>query len=912
MPLSSPRAALWIKLSLLLGLTAAVTLLIAPHLTVGPSRIQPGDILQETIVIPESVTLEDERSTELRRRQALAEFAPVYDYDAKLKERTLSYVAQAFSRMRASLAALDRAQGAAAAQLRQVALERISTLAALAGTAEDLALTAQEAEAAGRRDAELSGRGDAGLKDGVPGQKDGVPGQKDRDERERVRFWLKGVQGRRAALEARQTQLKARLAELEAQSRAEPAASGQSRPEQVQGVQRLQADFELVLGIALDEPAFQALLDARFGEETEQAVQALLGPLLDLKIMAAREILGDGRSAVQLRNLDTGQQERFEALQTLVDVAQVRAQLARAAQTARMPLPGDAYRAGALLLAQRLVRPNLTENREESERQRQELWRNTSPVYFNLKKGDVVVRAGDPATAQQAEILRALAGYQAKHPRYPQLAGTFLAVLLTLALVYQLLRQRLTPAELRFTRLLLMALLLLTTLALAQLLLLLVPALSAAYDFIPASAYPYLIPAALAPLLASVLLRFEAAVYLGLAVSICLAVMLGNSLPFFLYALLGGAVAAIPMRRFETRFALWQQGVRLSLINLAAVGVLRLLDRAPLGWELLYEAGAALLNGWGVAFLAATLLPLLERGFDITTNLRLLELSNMNQPALRELAVRAPGSYQHSIVVGNLSESAADGIGVNPLLVRVASYYHDLGKMLCPLYFVENQGQRNFHDDLPAKTSARIIINHVRDGLEIARRYKLGRAISDIIAQHHGDSLVRFFFHKAQEELGGAGPAPAPADFRYPGPRPQSKEAGLVMVADVTEAAIRSLDDPQPEEIRQMVLKLATRIYMEGQLDESGLTFNDLNYIEKAFTRMLLSIHHHRIAYPDVQGPAVHPLSGQRMAEAAPQAVPDPDAPAPPNPSDPDELDAHDPLARPTAAGARRPRVAGD
>ncbi|HUJ75464.1 MAG TPA: HDIG domain-containing protein, partial [bacterium] len=228
------------------------------------------------------------------------------------------------------------------------------------------------------------------------------------------------------------------------------------------------------------------------------------------------------------------------------------------------------------------------------------------------------------------------------------------------------------------------------------------------------------------------------------------------------------------------------------------------------------------------------------------------ELANMNHPALKELAVRAPGTYHHSIVVGNLSESAAEGIQASPLLVRVASYYHDLGKMLCPLYFVENQHQKNFHDDLPPQTSARIIINHVRDGLEIAKRYRLGKAIMDIIAQHHGDSLVRYFYHKAQ----GEGPdGVAEQEFHYPGPKPQSKEAGLVMVADVTEAAIRSLDDPSPEEIRQMVQKLATRIYMEGQLDESGMTFNDLNYVEKVFTRMLLSIHHHRITYPDEQLP---------------------------------------------------------
>ena len=173
--------------------------------------------------------------------------------------------------------------------------------------------------------------------------------------------------------------------------------------------------------------------------------------------------------------------------------------------------------------------------------------------------------------------------------------------------------------------------------------------------------------------------------------------------------------------------------------------------------------------------------------------------------------------------------------------------------MLCPLYFVENQLNKNYHDDLPAKTSTRIIINHVKDGLELAKRHRLGRAITDILAQHHGTSLVRYFYHKAGEEHSELQEPLEEMEYRYPGPKPQSKEAGLVMVADVTEAATRSLEDPSPESIREMVQKLATSIYTDGQLDESGMTFNDLNFIEKTFTKMLLSIHHHRITYPELK-----------------------------------------------------------
>jgi putative nucleotidyltransferase with HDIG domain len=435
----------------------------------------------------------------------------------------------------------------------------------------------------------------------------------------------------------------------------------------------------------------------------------------------------------------------------------------------------------------------------------------------------------------------------------PRLAGTFLIVLLVLALMYRLIQLRTDKKETRNSRLLLMSLLLLLPLLAAQALVALLPLLRAVYGLIPSAAYGYLVPSALTALLAGILLGFEVAVYLAFASSLFVALLMGGGLSYFLYALLGSLAAAIPMARYDTRHALWQHGLRVGVMNCGVLGMLMLLAQREPSWLMGADLGAGLLNGLAVALIASTFLPALERLFDITTSLRLLELSNLNHPALKELAVRAPGTYHHSVVVGNLSEGAAEGIRANPLLVRVASYYHDLGKMLCPLYFVENQHQKNFHDDLPAQTSARIIVNHVRDGLEIARRHRLGRAITDIIAQHHGDSLVRYFYHKAQEEHGGAEAGLSEEEFRYAGPKPQTKEAGVVMCADVTEAAIRSLDDPAPEEIRAMVQKLMTRIYMEGQLDESGMTFNDLSYIEKTFTRMLVSIHHHRITYPDLR-----------------------------------------------------------
>ena len=842
-----------LKLLLILGLSVVITVMIAPNLNLVPARYQEGDVIPETIVIKDNVALVDPRSTELRRQQALAELPPVFDYDPRLKAKSLDTLAAAFGKMREVRSGALQARAEGLRKFRQTALDRITTRVALSEAGEDYAKTLQEKNNVLHEIGLWSDSADPAAGQSL--------------QLEKLRFDLRAVEARREALESTQAQLRSRLSQLADEDKRLEAAAAQSGLGEDQSRAKLKTEFEAVLGTTVAESTFRALQEGHFGPEAEQIVRGLLLPVLDLKIIGSREALDARKRALQLRNLETSQSERFEALDTIVDVAEVRRSIAKAAQDFELPAGGLSHLEALVVIAQRLVHPNLTENAGETERQRQDLLKTIAPVYFNLKKGEFVARAGEMATAQQVEVIRALSAYNLENPKYPQIAGTFLVVLLTLALMYRLIRQRAEPGDTRPARLLLMALLILAPLVVAQVVLLEVPALTTVYSRIRPSTYTYLIPAALTSMLAGILLSFEVAIYLGFATSLCLAVLLGNSLPVFLYALMGSFVAAIPMRRFDTRYALWQQGLRISAVNLPVVLVLTLLGQEPFAWPVLLDFAAALVNGLGVAFLTSTILPLVEKLFDITTSLRLLELSNMNHPALKELAVRAPGTYHHSIVVGNLSESAADGIRANPLLVRVASYYHDLGKMLCPLYFVENQHQKNFHDDLPAQTSARIIVNHVRDGLEIARRYKLGRAITDIIAQHHGDSLVRFFYHKAQQDQVFHGDTVAEEEYRYPGPKPQTKEAGLVMVADVTEAAIRSLDDPSPEEIRQMVQKLATRIYMEGQLDESGLTFNDLNYVEKMFTKMLLSIHHHRISYPELQS------SGKRQ-----EALEDPDS----------------------------------
>ena len=241
---------------------------------------------------------------------------------------------------------------------------------------------------------------------------------------------------------------------------------------------------------------------------------------------------------------------------------------------------------------------------------------------------------------------------------------------------------------------------------------------------------------------------------------------------------------------------------------------------------------------------------LVESLFRYTSNIRLMEILNLDQPLLKELMLVAPGTYHHSLVVGQMVEAAASAIGANPLLAKAAAYYHDIGKLKKPLYFVENQyGGENKHEKLAPSMSSLILIAHVKDGVELARRHRLGEGICDIIQQHHGTCLISYFYNKAKNQ------APDPnkvniQDFRYPGPRPQTKEAALVLISDQLEAASKTLTDPTPARIQGMVQKIVNNIFTDGQLDDCELTLKELHLIAKHCTKILSGIFHQRISYP--------------------------------------------------------------
>jgi putative nucleotidyltransferase with HDIG domain len=249
--------------------------------------------------------------------------------------------------------------------------------------------------------------------------------------------------------------------------------------------------------------------------------------------------------------------------------------------------------------------------------------------------------------------------------------------------------------------------------------------------------------------------------------------------------------------------------------------------------------------------LVVGLLPVVESAFGYVTDVKLLELANLNHPALKELIVQAPGTYHHSIVMGSMVEAAAQAVGANPLLAKVCAYYHDIGKVRNPLYFAENQRSgENRHDPLAPSMSSLIVKRHVTEGIELARHWRLPRVVADSIAQHHGTRLVAYFWAKAQKAEGGKGSGMDEQLYRYPGPKPQTREAALVLIADACEASSRALDPPTGEGLRTLVSRRINEIFSEGQLDECELTLRDLNAIARAMVSALEAIYHTRPEYP--------------------------------------------------------------
>jgi putative nucleotidyltransferase with HDIG domain len=365
--------------------------------------------------------------------------------------------------------------------------------------------------------------------------------------------------------------------------------------------------------------------------------------------------------------------------------------------------------------------------------------------------------------------------------------------------------------------------------------------------------YLGMMSAALAAMLVAALLNQQVALFTGVCMALVTALLVENQLKFALISLISSMVGVTAVGNIRNRAGVLRAGVAVGAANVAIILIAQGATGGPLRSELGQALAWGILGGIGSVILLVPAAALLERPFRLTTHLTLLELSDPNTPLLKRLSMEAPGTYHHSIIVGNLSEAAAKAMGADPLFSRVAALYHDVGKVIRPHFFVENQSSENQHSGMSASLSCLVVTSHVRDGVELAEQHRLPPRVIDVIKEHHGTCLIKYFYHRAVTS-GGEDSAPAlEYQFRYEGPRPQTKESGIIMLADAAEAASRTLAKPTPGRIRDLVETIVRDRLADAQLDDCELTFKDLEKIIASFTRSLSSLLHARVEYPALE-----------------------------------------------------------
>lgn len=625
------------------------------------------------------------------------------------------------------------------------------------------------------------------------------------------------------------------------------------------------------LGLQPTEDQIRALILDEFSADTEYSLRNTLRQSMSQMVVLNRnDLAGAESSGITLRYIQrnpagqTSEASEDEAL--LKDISTVKtldsvqtSLLDRAKQAPKEKT--KAVASGQLLeIASRLVRPNLSFDAVETELRKARALGNVRNVIIKVQAGESILRSGDRYESHHLVLLEGIRKQKNQTSFAIKFLGTALFVSLLLLITYVFSNRFIrkfnpTREDLYFLGGILLLLLLSVRLA---------AALSSAFrDLLPfdvsVQALYYAIPVAAGAMLTRYILNSEISLVFAIVASALTGMFLEGDLDLSIYYLISGIAAAAAIAHVERRSQILRAGVVVGAVNAMVVLAIKLVSVVSITNVLnlpniLLNMGLAFLGGLLAAIFVMVLAPIAEMLFDYVTDIKLLELGNLNHPLLKEMIVKAPGTYHHSQLVAVLAEAAAAEIGANPLLARVGSYFHDVGKMRKPSYFIENQqGGENRHDKLAPSMSALIIASHVKDGLDLAREYKLPKRIADFIPQHQGTKIISFFYNKAVEQAEAAGNTVDEKDYRYPGPRPQTREAGIILLADGVEAAVRSIPEKNPQKIQGMVQKIINKNFTEAQLDECDMTLKDLHLIAESFVRVLVGIYHQRIEYPDVE-----------------------------------------------------------
>ncbi len=620
--------------------------------------------------------------------------------------------------------------------------------------------------------------------------------------------------------------------------------------EQAVDTKKQLAELDANFGIKTSEKTLVALQEVSTLEDGNRRIAEVILPLYLQKVAGNLKLFEADRSkGVIFRGSDEQPEFLDTGVEKIIGLGELHDSLKKALGTTEFT---SKQQMALRELIVPLLRPNISFNQNETEARRTLAREKVKPVLIQVKKGEMIVREGDRITLDQLKRLGALQDENSAASLWRKASGILLSCFILIYFVHTFARRNIRKYQPENRDLLFLASVFVVQILALKVSIFIANALGSAFPYVEPNAYYYLFPFAVGTMLVRVVLNSEVSLVFAILSSILTAVLFGNSFAVLIFAFLTSLSGAHWVRHVTERSSLFRAGLRLGVFNFVLLFALHLTTSRPFDLQLLYKLGFGFTGGLVAAVIVTGIVPLVESLFRYTTNIKLLELANMNNPLLRDLMVQAPGTYHHSIIVGNLAEAAAENIGVNPLMVRVAAYYHDIGKIRKPQYFIENiGGQENRHDKLAPSMSALILMAHVKDGVEMARESRLGQALMDIIRQHHGTSLMKFFYDRAKSKADPEVEQIDERDYRYPGPKPQTREAALIMLADAIEAASRTLTDPTPARIQGMVQKIINNIFIDGQLDECELTLKDINNIAKSFKLVLGGIFHYRVDYPE-------------------------------------------------------------
>ena len=612
------------------------------------------------------------------------------------------------------------------------------------------------------------------------------------------------------------------------------------------------SNFEEKIGIPVSDADYKILEQEAFSSDIANLISAILAEIMENGVVANKEILlKESDRGIILRDIKTKNEMLVYNLKHFYGLDQAKTMVTIIGQPV---LQSKNYELKNLIVdfVQKLLQPNITLNRSETEERKKAAYAEVKPVFHKIKAGEMILREGERVTKNQLLKLETYQEGINKGQILTNCIGTALFILCILMTIYALCIHN--RPDLNTTKnLLFLASLLVTFFFISKVSESLADSITHYTPFpISADSMSYGIPLASGAMTACLVMGLELAIPMALLIAIGTAIIFQNRLDIFIYFFLNSLMAAYWMQNCRERKVFIKAGLKLGVLNIILATVLDVYIGGSSIFKLLWDWAFAFSGGIAAGIVTAGIAPLVEIAFDFTTDIKLLELANLDQPILRRLMLEAPGTYHHSVIVGTMVEAAASEIGANPLLAKVCGYFHDIGKIKKPLYFIENQADGvNRHDKLAPSMSSLILIAHIKDGAEIAKQHKLGHAIIETIRQSHGTSLISYFYEKAKQLKGEEGVNID--DFRYPGPRPQTREAGLVMLADAVEAASRTLANPTPSRIQGLVQNLINKIFSDGQLDNCELTLKDLHSIAKSYNKILNGIHHHRIEYPEKQ-----------------------------------------------------------